>query len=265
MISILSPVFKDIVIEEKSRAVSKNTVIYFDSKVEYGGVIKLQKNFRRKLDVAWYYVTSSGRIMLAENLKIAPKNSSEVTAIIYLNKDSKKTHIINMPALSQNWSGPKSSSHLLHVMYAEYFNEFNFLKLRNKYKVITVDFCGLDHIFTPQKLTRFASAFDYIFCSEHDEWANTVKKLKKISLDAYSTSKRQVTFIYHTPKYVRVCAQGEVTEIRNEYFRSAGVGKVVGNGDLFAFLLLGKIREDLTFNELVNYVKTVQRDFLNYA
>lgn len=265
MISILSPVFRDIVIDEIPRKVSKNATIYSSSKTEYGGVIQLQKNFRARVDISWFYVASGSQIALAENFTNPPKNASEITAIIYLKGHQKKTHILNMPSTLKKWDGPKQAGELLHVMYAEYFEKLNFLKLRKKFNLLTVDFCGLDHIFTKQNLIQFVSAFDYIFCSEHDEWANSVEKLKNISIRANALGSRKPVFIYHTPRYVRVCSDGEITLIKNDHHRPGGVGKVVGNGDLFAYLLLKKIKGIPTFNELKNIVKIVQKDFLNYA
>lgn len=265
MINVLSPVFKDIVIDRSSQKVSKNTTIFTDFSIDYGGVNKLQKNFKKRLDLSWFYVTLKGLIDLADDCFSIPKNASVVTAIIYLKGDLKETHIINMPLLSNNWNGPKLPGELLHVMYAEYFQNLEFSKLRKKFDILSADFCGLDNIFTSQSIIRFLSNFDYIFCSEHDGWANSIQKLKEISIKTNLLGARKPIFIFHTPRYVKVCNDGKVTTIKNFYFKPNGIGKVVGNGDLFAYLILRKIKSNLTFDELLKNIKTVQRDFLKYA
>lgn len=265
MISILSPVFKDIVIDERSRFVSKNAIIFPHSKTEYGGVNKLQRNFRGQLGVSWFYIALDGKIALTENCKHVPDDASEITAIIYLKNCQKKTHILNLPPQIRNWSGPMQASKLLHVMYAEYFDSLSFTEIRKKFEILTTDFCSLDHVFTKKKLVEFVSIFDYVFCSEHDMWANSLKKLRDISQDAYELRGRRTVFIFHTPKYVRLCIAGKALLIKNRYFRASGLEKVVGNGDLFAFLLLKRIIKNSNLKNLVDCVETVQKDFLNYA
>jgi len=268
LISILSPVFKDIIVNDANARRGANTTVYMKAAVEYGGVARLHEILKEHFSAKWYFVDSASKVCKSNLTTVPPAGAEEVTAVISLKDNEKETKIlgISKAILNCEWSGPDEVQDVLHVMYAEYFPSIDFAAVTRQFRTCSLDFCGLDFVYDNEYLILLIKEFDFIFVTEQDSWANTAEKLTSVSmaLKPYTRTKSPL-LIFHTPCNVRIAGRGNYAEVPNEYFQSKGVGRIVGNGDIFGYLLMQRLSPCMSFEAIISTIKQVQKEFLRYA
>jgi hypothetical protein len=220
LINVISPKFVDEIIITDNFIINQHNLIK-EVKVENGGCDRLIKKFRLKFNWINHKFNKDYSIFTFKP-KIILSSGTKTTLVEQLQCD------IDLSKCSLN---------NLHIMYYDYYN----LKGKKpKNTLVSIDFASNTHLST-DKVFMLKDKADIIFCSEHDEWAQK-KFLKKIS--------KNLIIIFHTPKFIEIYKNQEITRVNNKYFIESK-GSIVGLGDMLAFLFL-KDAKKILFSTKIN-------------
>lgn len=131
-----------------------------------------------------------------------------------------------------------------HVMYGDYF-----ILRPTAGATLSVDFAGLADMNHADKLL-YCSNVKYVFCSEHDSWADT---------SYLNHQSRNRVIIWHSPECVRLYVNQSMYVVPNDKFVLTKK-IVVGAGDIFAVCIMRVLYkrnfEEVTLASLIEAITT---------